>query len=87
MATIPQRELRNNISEILRRAESGEHLIVTVDGRPVAQLGPLTGPGRLAPAAALGPILADTPVDARWSGDLRDQRAEDQAAARDPWAL
>ncbi len=40
MATIPQKELRNNVSEVLRRAEHGETLTITVAGRPVAQLGP-----------------------------------------------
>lgn len=41
MATLPQKELRNNIGEVLRRAESGEQITVTVAGRPVAQLGPV----------------------------------------------
>ena len=41
MATIPQKELRNHVAEVLRRAESGEELTITVSGRPVAQLGPL----------------------------------------------
>jgi prevent-host-death family protein len=36
------RELRSNVAALLRRAGSGERVIVTVDGRPVAQLGPLT---------------------------------------------
>ncbi len=40
MATIPQKELRNKIGEVLRRAESGEKLTITVAGRPVAELGP-----------------------------------------------
>jgi prevent-host-death family protein len=40
MATIPQKELRNNIGEVLRRAEAGEQITITVAGRPVAQLGP-----------------------------------------------
>jgi prevent-host-death family protein len=40
MTTIPQRELRNNIGEILRRAEAGEEFTITVSGRPAAQLGP-----------------------------------------------
>lgn len=40
MAIIPQKELRNNVSEILRRAEAGEEFTITVAGRPVAQLGP-----------------------------------------------
>ncbi len=40
MATIPQKELRNQVGEVLRRAEAGELLTITVAGRPVAQLGP-----------------------------------------------
>jgi prevent-host-death family protein len=40
MATIPQKELRNNVGEVLRRAEAGEEITITVAGRPVAQLGP-----------------------------------------------
>lgn len=40
VATIPQKELRNNVAEVLRRAESGEEFTITVAGRPVAQLGP-----------------------------------------------
>jgi prevent-host-death family protein len=35
------RELRNNVAAVLRRAQAGERVVVTVDGRPVAQLGPL----------------------------------------------
>ena len=38
--TIPQRELRNNVSEVLRAAEAGETFTVTVRGRPVARLVP-----------------------------------------------
>lgn len=40
MATIPQKELRNQVGEVLRRAEAGEEITITVSGRPVAQLGP-----------------------------------------------
>ena len=40
MTTIPQKELRNNVGEVLRRAEAGEEFTVTVAGRPVARLGP-----------------------------------------------
>lgn len=85
MPTIPQRELRNNVSEVLRRAERGEHFTVTVDGRPVAELGALAGPRRPAPGAALTSILAETPVDRRWAEDFERQREEDRAAAREPW--
>lgn len=41
MATIPQKKLRNDVSEVLRRAEDGEQFVVTVSGRPVASLGPV----------------------------------------------
>ena len=50
MPVIPQKELRNNVAEVLRRAEAGEEFTITVAGRPVAQLGPtrrrqwVTGP-------------------------------------------
>ena len=40
MTRIPQKELRNNVGEVLRRAEAGEEFTITVAGRPVAQLGP-----------------------------------------------
>lgn len=40
MATIPQKELRNNVGDVLRRAEAGEQFTITVSGRPVAELGP-----------------------------------------------
>lgn len=40
MPTIPQKELRNNVGDVLRRAEAGEAFTVTVAGRPVAHLGP-----------------------------------------------
>src|SRR5207245_3374534 len=40
MPTIPQKELRNNVADILRRAEAGEEFTITVAGRPVARLGP-----------------------------------------------
>jgi prevent-host-death family protein len=38
------RDLRNNVSGILRRVERGERLRVTVHGRPVAELVPLARP-------------------------------------------
>ena len=43
MKTVPQRELRNRISQVLRSVESGERMQITVDGRPVAELVPVGG--------------------------------------------
>jgi prevent-host-death family protein len=39
--TIPQRELRNNVSAVLSAAEAGESFTVTVRGRAVARVVPL----------------------------------------------
>jgi prevent-host-death family protein len=41
MADVPARDLRNDVSGVLRRVERGERLRVTVSGRPVAELVPL----------------------------------------------
>lgn len=38
---IPQKELRNHVSAVLRRVEAGEVLTVTVAGRAVAELRPV----------------------------------------------
>jgi prevent-host-death family protein len=35
------RTLRSGLAQALRRAEAGERIVVTVGGRPVAQLGPV----------------------------------------------
>ena len=44
MATILQKELRNNVAEVLRRAEVGEELTITVAERPVAPRDQLEAP-------------------------------------------
>lgn len=85
MSTIPQRELRNNVSDVLRRAEAGERFTITVAGRPVAELGPPRHASRPAAAIDLRTILTSTPVDASWTADLARTRDEDLAAAQDPW--
>lgn len=84
--TIPQRALRNEISDVLRRAEGGERFTITVDGRPTAELGPLSGGKRAARAGRLTEILIDAPVDPGWSEELRELRTQERDAARDPWA-
>lgn len=45
-AEIPSRQLRNDTAGVLRRVQSGEHMTVTVNGRPVAELVPLQRSGR-----------------------------------------
>ena len=81
------RELRNQVAAVVRRAGAGERIVITVDGRPVAQLGPLTPH----PVATLDDLVTaglanpprrtdrpqppepvDPPVDAR-SGSVLDE--------------
>jgi prevent-host-death family protein len=45
MEQIGARELRENLAATLRQAGAGQRVVVTVDGRPVAQLGPLEPAG------------------------------------------
>ena|SRR6478752_1143648 len=81
MPTIPQKELRNQIGEILRRAEAGEEFTITVSGRPVARLGPLGDARQWVPAAQLEDLWK-LPVDENLASDLREFDIE----LRDPWA-
>jgi prevent-host-death family protein len=81
--TIPQRELRNNISAVLRAAESGETFTITVRGRPVARVVPAGENGEPrsdVDRAALRRILAQ-PLDDSLAAEL--DAAE--APLDDPW--
>jgi prevent-host-death family protein len=80
MATIPQKELRNNVGEVLRRAEGGEEITITVSGRPVAQLGPVHT-RRWVPAAQLADLWS-LPVDPSLEQDLERLGGE----LVDPWS-
>jgi prevent-host-death family protein len=68
MATIPQKELRNNVAEVLRRAEAGEEFTITVAGRPVAQLGP-AAKRRWVDSETLKDVFR-TPAPERFAEDL-----------------
>lgn len=39
---VPSRELRNDTAGVLRRAEAGEDVVITVNGRDVARLVPIS---------------------------------------------
>jgi prevent-host-death family protein len=79
MATIPQKELRNHIGEVLRRAEAGEHITITVSGRPVAQLGPIRA-RQWVPNGQLDDLWS-TPPDLTLDEDLATISGE----LTDPW--
>ncbi|MEM9038163.1 MAG: type II toxin-antitoxin system prevent-host-death family antitoxin [Actinomycetota bacterium] len=88
-ARLGVRELRAQVAAALRRAEAGERIVVTVDGRPVAQLGPVepTGSPTIDDLVAGGLLVAprrpdrpaapdavDVPVDARLDRVLDELR-------------
>ncbi|MDR0990449.1 MAG: type II toxin-antitoxin system prevent-host-death family antitoxin [Propionibacteriaceae bacterium] len=60
-ATITQRELRNDSATIMDRVEAGEQFTVTRNGRPVAQLLPITGPRQAVPIAEVSAAFARWP--------------------------
>lgn len=68
--TVSVRELRNSVSEVVRRVEAGERLTVTVDRRPVAQIIPLRR-RRAIPAGEALAIAARHCADRRLLDDLR----------------
>jgi prevent-host-death family protein len=45
MDTVTIRELRNHGGDVVDRVEAGEHVTVTRDGRPVAELRPVRARG------------------------------------------
>ncbi len=67
---ISQRELRNDVSRILRLVEAGETLFVTVSGRPVAELRPIRRERYFMPRSALEQIIRDAPLDANFRRDV-----------------
>ena len=70
MTVIPQKELRNQIGEVLRRVEAGETLTVTVSGRPVAELSPAHRRRWVSGEALNGVWRGPTPVDLERDLDL-----------------
>jgi prevent-host-death family protein len=80
------RELRANLAAAVRQAGAGKRVVITVDGRPVAQLGPLEPAGapslaELAASGLLEPPRRDRPgppeaVDA--AVDVRLDRVLDE---------
>ena len=69
--TVSVRELRNDVSNVLRRVESGERLTVTVDRRPVAEIVPLRR-RRSVPAGEALAVASRHAADRRLLGLVRD---------------
>jgi prevent-host-death family protein len=80
MVTVGLRELRQNASELVRRAEAGEEIEITVSGRPGARLVPIR-PHAWRAYEEIADLFGGRP-DATWETD-RDRIDQ---ALRDPWA-
>jgi prevent-host-death family protein len=78
MERVGIRELRASLATAVDRAADGERVVITVNGRPVAQLGPLdpgTGELTLEDLAARGRVVLPRRPD-----------RPDPAANVEPWA-
>lgn len=76
MATVGIAELRQNLSEYLRRVERGERLVVTDRNRPVAELGPPPTTGEaldrlIAEGRVSRPLRRGLPEPFELDGDAR----------------
>jgi prevent-host-death family protein len=80
MTVIPQKELRNQIGDVLRRVEAGETMIVTVSGRQVAELSPAHRRRWVSGEALRNVWRGPTP------GDLEQDLERLPAALVDPFA-
>lgn len=69
MTTTGLRELRQDASTLIRRAEAGERIIVTVSGRPVAEIGPLTASRRWRRGSEVAAIFSGA-TDEHWAEDF-----------------
>jgi prevent-host-death family protein len=71
MTLVGARDLRNDTAGLLRRVQAGEEVVITVRGKPVAQLVPM-GPARRQwlSRAELARRLSTGQADAALRGDL-----------------
>jgi prevent-host-death family protein len=81
--TIPQRELRNNIGEVLREVEAGARIRVTVRGRVVAELVPVEPRQTWAPWESVERIRIEAPLDSGLRAEIAAALGESRAD--DPW--
>lgn len=80
MSEVGLRELRQQASDLVRRAEAGEEVTITVSGRPAARLVPVNPPTWRGYDEIAD--LFSGPADPDWE---RDRELINQEL-RDPWA-
>jgi prevent-host-death family protein len=79
MSEVGLREMRQNASDLVRRAEGGERVTITVAGRPAAVLGPVA-PRAWRRWGEVSDVFRES-VDAEWEAD----RALLDDSPADPW--
>ena len=72
MTEVASRELRNHTRRLLERVAAGEEITITVDGRAVAQLGPVGTRPRWAPGPVFMAGLSGRLADPGLTDDLRE---------------
>jgi len=77
MGEVASRELRNNTRALLQRVEAGEHVVITVGGRPVAVLSPVSGRRRWMPRAEFVRRFGDRLADAALTDELQQLAPDD----------
>ena len=84
MASVGLRELKQNPSEMVARAEAGESIVITVQGRPAARLVPFAPVRkRWVTAEELSQALEGLEADPALAADLDALRDDDPII--DPW--
>lgn len=79
------RELRQEASDLVRRVEGGEEIVVTVSGRPAAMLVPIRRM-RWRHGQEVGYIF-DTPADPAWTAEYSARSGDLGDYPQDPWAV
>lgn len=85
MTRVASRELRNETRRLLERVESGEDIVITVDGRDVAVLKPVAGRRRWVDGRSFFERLARTQADASLQHELDELLPDTTDDIRDPW--
>jgi prevent-host-death family protein len=76
MTEVASRELRNATRALLDRVEAGERLTITVDGRPVAVLGPVGRRPRWVSRREFAPMVLAHQADPSLTADLAELAAD-----------
>jgi prevent-host-death family protein len=77
-AEVASRELRNNTAGLLRRVEAGESVVITLRGKPVADLVPHAASRRrrfLTPSEVMA-IRRSSEADPTFWADIQKMRSE-----------